>query len=129
MAILYNDSVAYDQSGFSYLGDLVLVVPGLDSSIVLSNVKIFYTENIDYSNNSTIGLITVDNKPFGVIEFQQIDENSYSTIQSVRILAVGSNSTISIDSGNLDNNSASTIESSYVSSTGSGTTITINSIN
>jgi hypothetical protein len=57
--MLYNENIAYNQPGSTYVGGLVIYVPELSSPIVLNNIIIFFGENVDNSNSTSIGIVTI----------------------------------------------------------------------
>lgn len=79
MSVLYDDSIDYNQGGISYIGSIAVTVPGLDSPIILSNIKVYFTERIDGSNLTTIGLVTINSAPLGLMNFEGVNQGEYTT--------------------------------------------------
>jgi hypothetical protein len=77
--MLYNDSISYDQPGVSFLGSVTISVPGLSLPILIGNINIFFSQEIDYSNNTSLGIVTVSYSPSGSISMQ----SSYQTSNAV----------------------------------------------
>lgn len=127
MSIIYNDSIDYNQTGISYVGDVIITVPGLSSQIILSDVKVYFTNYIDHSNLTTIGLVTVNSIPFGLMDFERIDQGSYTTVDA----SVHNPTTSGIISLETDFNQAEKLAEAnviYIVGPGSGTTVTVYSI-
>lgn len=71
--MLYNDSISYNQPGVSFLGNVTISIPGLSVPILIGQINVFFSKDIDYSNNTTLGIVTVSYAPSGVISL----ENAY----------------------------------------------------
>jgi hypothetical protein len=77
--MLYNDSISYNQPGVNFLGSVTISVPGLGLPIFIGEINIFFSEEIDYSNNTNLGVVTVSYGSSGAISV----EKSYQTTNAV----------------------------------------------
>jgi len=93
--MIYNEAITYDSPNVSYDGTLIIYADSLISPIVLNNVTIFYAANEDYSNLTTIGVLSIDISPQGVVSIEVLD-NDVSAISSAQVISVGVSGQISI---------------------------------
>jgi hypothetical protein len=90
--MLYDTSIIYNQPNYSYSGTLIIYAASLSSPIVLNNVNIHIGSELeDYSNYSTIAVLSIDVLPFGTVTIEVLDQDlsAFVTVQSINIL--GSN--------------------------------------
>ena len=92
----YNEIITYNQEGFTYIGTVVLKIQGISNPIVLNNINIVYIDNIDYSTTTTIGVISVDVGPTGVITISATNEQASALIQ-MSGLTIHSGTLISVE--------------------------------
>jgi hypothetical protein len=101
--MIYNEAITYNSPNVSYDGTLIIYASSLINPIVLNNITIFYTSSEDYSNLTTIGVLSIDINPQGVVSVEVLDKD-ISAISSAQVISIGVNGEISIISG--DNESA-----------------------
>lgn len=77
--MLYDDLISYNQPGVNFVGSVTISVPGIALPIFVGNINIFFSEQIDYSNNSNLGLVTVSYGASGSVSV----EKSYQTSNAV----------------------------------------------
>jgi hypothetical protein len=68
--MLYNDSIAYNQSGLSYYGSLIINIAGISNPIIIGNVNVIQISAEDYSNATTIAVMSIDYTSSGVMTIQ-----------------------------------------------------------
>lgn len=91
----YNGQISYDSQNYSYSGTLIIYAPSLASPIVLNNINIvFGGGEKDYSNYTTVALISIDVAPSGFITIEVADE-SIEALVSAQTVSIG-NGEISI---------------------------------
>jgi hypothetical protein len=90
--MLYNTSIGYSQPNYSYIGTLVIYAQSLSSPIILNNITILIGGQEDYSNYTTIALISMDISPSGIISVEVLNED---------IAAIVSAQSIAIQSGEI----------------------------
>ena len=73
----------------------LIYASSLINPIILNNITIFYTSNEDYSNLTTIGVLSIDINPQGIVSIQVLDED-VDAISSAQIISVGASGEISI---------------------------------
>lgn len=96
--MLYNDIISYNQSGVSYSGILQINVPGFLEPIIVNDITIYFVSKTDYSNATTIGLVSIDYVASGIIVIEAtaaqaeaisesslvaLSNSSYTTIESI----------------------------------------------
>lgn len=93
--MLYNDNFSYSQSGVSYQGTLYLNIDSISSPVILPNVSIYYAQDIDYSNVSTIGLVTIESMSNGIVTMQttQSQAQILAEVSTIYILSSSESST------------------------------------
>lgn len=93
--MLYNDTITYSQPNYSYLGTLVIYAPSLSSPIILNNIAILIGGQEDYSNYTTIAVVSMEINPSGYVTIEVLDED-VSALISVESIGINNNSEISI---------------------------------
>jgi len=85
--MIYNDTVFYEQSGVNYIGSLIIKVASLPAPIILNNIKISFAGTQDYSNKTTIAVLSIDVSPSGIITIETVEENlsALTSIEAVTI--------------------------------------------
>lgn len=71
--LLYNSNIGYSQPGVSYAGSLTISAPGFSSIISLQDIKIYFSNNVDNSNESQSSFITINYSSFGSMTFEATD--------------------------------------------------------
>jgi len=66
----YNDAIAYNQSGLSYYGSLIINIQGISNPIIIGNVNVIEISAEDYSNATTIAVMSIDYTSSGVMTIQ-----------------------------------------------------------
>jgi hypothetical protein len=80
--MLYNNSLSYNSSGILYTGSLLISVPGIYDPILINNITIIIDPVEDYSNNTTIGIVTYDISATGVMSFQTTESQAEAIVGS-----------------------------------------------
>lgn len=93
--MLYNDTISYNQPNYSYLGTLIIYAPSLSSPIILNNIAILIGGQEDYSNYTTIAVVSMEINPSGYVTIEVLDED-VSALISVESIGINNNSEISI---------------------------------
>jgi hypothetical protein len=83
--MIYNDLVAYDQPAVQYDGTVIVKIQGILNPIILNNIKINFSGNEDYSTGTTIGVISVDVSPVGIITIETNAREGAALIQATEI--------------------------------------------
>jgi hypothetical protein len=87
--MLYNANLTYNESGILYQGSLLISVSGISTPILISNITIIIDPIEDYSNNTTIGVVSYNVNPTGIISFQATDLQA-SAITSAEVITLNS---------------------------------------
>jgi len=94
--MLYNDTIEYNQPNYSYLGTLIIYAPSLSSPIILNNVNIqIGGGQEDYSNYTTIAIVSMDVSPAGIVTIEVLDQD-LSALVSVESMTILSDSEVYI---------------------------------
>jgi hypothetical protein len=107
--MLYNDLIDYNQSGIQYNGTIVLIIEGVSNPVILNDIKVNFGGKEDYSVASSIGVISIDLAPTGVITIQALGKEGAALIQASEI-TIHSGTIITIET--LGNESAGIIQTS-----------------
>lgn len=81
----YNDLIGYNQAAVQYDGTVILKIEGLSNPIILNNIKINFSGKEDYSTGTTIGVISVDISPSGIITIETSAREGAALIQANEI--------------------------------------------
>ena len=65
--MLYNQSLIYDQPAFSYSGTLIINIEGISNPITVNNIYVITLTSQNDSNQTTIGVTSIDYAPSGII--------------------------------------------------------------
>lgn len=68
--MLYNDFISYNQTNVTYNGTLILNVLGLNSPVIVNNATVLFSTVEDTSNFTTMGIISYDVDPYGLMTFE-----------------------------------------------------------
>lgn len=82
----YNDIISYNQPNVNYIGTLVINVPGISNPIIVHNVNIAVGVIEDLSNATTIGLVSYDLAPTGIVTIEANIEQAYALSNATSIL-------------------------------------------
>lgn len=93
--MLYNANINYDNPNHTYIGTLIIKAPSLINPIVLNNIIISYSLNEDYSNYTTIAVVSMDISPSGILTLEVLDSD-VSAISSAQVIGIGTSGEVSI---------------------------------
>jgi hypothetical protein len=106
----YNDSIAYNQSNLSYLGTLEIRVPTLSLPIILNDINIVLFGDVDYSNSTTVGLVTINSISTGYVVIEATEDQATAISQSSTIFLNSTSEITLLSSGS----STATVEASII---------------
>jgi len=92
----YNESIAYGQPGINYVGSLVIKIASIPLPIVLNNINIVFGGPADYSNKTTIAVISIDIAPSGLITIETVEDN-LSALTSIETVTIYEGNVIGLD--------------------------------
>lgn len=121
--MLYNENITYDQSGISYVGTIIINVFGLPSPIVISNINVAISTSQDYSNQTTVGVISYDIFSDGIITIQATETQASAIVQAIAAYDESSSGVISLELS--DHQANAVAATSTVSSTSANAEITL----
>lgn len=78
--MLYNDTVSYNQTNITYTGTVNINVPSILDTIVLGNITVVILTEPDFSNATTIGFVTYDFAPTGVLTIEATVEQAQALV-------------------------------------------------
>lgn len=93
--MLYNENILYNSEAVVYSGEIILNIEGVHSPIRIPQATVIFGTIEDYSNVTTIGLISIDTDPYGIMTFSTTDAQADAIIQAETII-VSPNSEVSI---------------------------------
>ena len=94
--MLYNEAIAYNQANTIYSGDLYIYVEGIENPIIVNNISFFYASNQDYSNLTTISVISIDVSPEGRVSIEAYADQVNSLL-ATSVMGITGEAEISID--------------------------------
>lgn len=94
--MIYNQPLSYGEPNFSYIGNLYIYVPGKSNPIIVSNVSVFYTLNQDYSNLTTISVLSVEIQNNAIITVIPEGED-YSALLTAEVIYITGENEIAVD--------------------------------
>jgi len=95
--MLYDQNIAYAQQNYSYTGTLVIYAPSLSSPIILNNINIqIGGGQEDYSNYTTIAVVSMDISPSGLVTIEVLDQD-LSALVAVESMSILSDSEVYIE--------------------------------
>jgi len=94
--MLYNESIAYNQANTTYNGDLYIYVAGIENPIIVNNISFFFVSNQDYSNLTTISVISIDVSPEGIISIEA-NADQVQALLATSVIGITGEAEISID--------------------------------
>jgi hypothetical protein len=94
--MLYDTSLGYNQPGVSYIGSLVIKVASIPLPIILNNIKISFAGAEDYSNRTTIAVLSIDVSDIGIITIETVQEN-LSALTSIEAVTIHTGNIVSLN--------------------------------
>jgi len=82
--MLYNDSITYSQSNINYFGSLVINIVGISNPITIGNINVIQVTGEDYSNYTTIGVMSIDFTSSGIMTIQVDSSQEAAVYQAVQ---------------------------------------------
>lgn len=95
--MLYNDSLIYNQTNITYSGTVNINVPSIINTIILSNVTVVILTEPDFSNATTIGVVTYDFAPTGILTIEATAEQAEALVAAEIIYINSASGEISIE--------------------------------
>ena len=83
--MLYNSPITYNQASVFYAGAVSILAPSLTSPILINNITLLVFADEDYTNQTTIGIITLNYAPSGILEIQVLDEDVQAFFEVDRV--------------------------------------------
>ena len=77
---MYNMGIAYSQNNATYSGTIIIYAPSLNNPIILNNISITSVNQLNYSNYTTIAVLSIDTSPDGTITVSVIDQTASALI-------------------------------------------------
>ena len=83
--MLYNDIITYNHNNITYSGILYINVIGISSPIVVNNITVVVSTEADYSNATTMGVVTYDISPSGIITIEATSDQAAAITEASTI--------------------------------------------
>lgn len=71
---MYNMGIAYNQNNATYSGTVIIYAPSLENPIILNNISILNSNQLNLSNYTTVAVLSIDTAPDGIITVSVVDE-------------------------------------------------------
>lgn len=94
--MLYNQDAVYNQSSISYIGTIIINVASLNNPIILSNVFVAVNTVEDYSNATTVAVLSYDIMPEGILVIQATESQASAIVQIASQTSVSSTAEITL---------------------------------
>ena len=72
--------IAYSENNATYSGTIIIYAPSLNNPIILNNISITSVNQLNYSNYTTIAVLSIDTAPDGTITVSVIDQTASALI-------------------------------------------------
>jgi hypothetical protein len=95
--MLYNDLINYNQTNITYVGVVQINVAGISNPIILSNITVAIATEPDYSNATTIGFVTYDFAPTGILTIESSQEVAEALVGAEMIYINSASGEVSIE--------------------------------
>jgi hypothetical protein len=79
--MLYNENISYSQPGLTYIGTIVINVVSLNNPIILSNIFVTVNSTEDYSNATTVAVLSYDIMPEGILVIEATESQASAIVQ------------------------------------------------
>lgn len=89
--MFYGSPIAYNEQGYSYTGTLYIYVPGNSNPIVVPNVSVFYAVTEDYSNLTTISVLSIEFEGDAIITVIPENEDYTALLTAEVVYLTGEN--------------------------------------
>jgi len=94
--MLYNDTIEYNQPSANYIGSIVIKIASIPLPIILNNINIVFGGSVDYSNKTTIAVLSIDVAPSGIITIETVEDN-LSALTSIETVTIYEGNVIGLD--------------------------------
>ena len=121
--MLYNENISYNQPGLSYIGTVIINVLGISNPIIISNLNVAVSISQDYSNATTVAVISYDIYSEGILTIQATESQANAIIQVLASYDEGASGAISLEA--IGNQTSATSVASTVSLSSGTAEITI----
>lgn len=109
----YNDSLKYNEPSVSYIGSIQINIIGISDPIIVNSVAIYFAENPDYQNSTTLGIVTIDSISSSEMSITATQEQAFA-IADATVIYVTPTASTSYEI--INGQSVSTAEISIISS-------------
>jgi hypothetical protein len=81
--MLYNQNISYNQQGLTYIGTVIINILGISNPIIISNLNVAVSTSQDYSNATTIAVISYDIMPDGILVVEATESQASAIVEIV----------------------------------------------
>jgi len=89
--MLYGSPIVYNQNNYSYSGNLYIYVPGNSNPIIVPEVSFFFAFNEDFSNLTTISVISIEIEGDSIITVIPENEDYTALLTAEVVYITGEN--------------------------------------
>lgn len=82
--MLYNENIGYNDPSVTYIGTVYISVPGISNPIVIGNLTVVFPSltSQDYSNATTIGFISYEFSPSGILTIEATQDQAQALVEA-----------------------------------------------
>ena len=121
--MLYNQNISYNQQGLTYIGTVIINILGISNPIIISNLNVAVSTSQDYSNATTVAVISYDIYSEGILTIQATESQANAIVQVLASYDEGASGAISLEA--IGNQPRATSVASTVSLSSGTAEITI----
>lgn len=96
--MFYNENITYNRTQVTYSGVVRINIFGISNPIVLNNITIIVAAKEDFSNATTVGFVTFDYVPGGIVTIESTQTQAEALISANTIYIDSASGEVSIQS-------------------------------
>lgn len=78
----YNVNLSYNYPNVTYNGVLVLNISSVISPVIINNATVIFSTTEDNSNYTTMGIISYDIDPYGIMTFEVTQDQANAIVNA-----------------------------------------------
>lgn len=96
--MFYNENITYNRTQVTYSGVVRINVFGISNPIILNNITVVISVDEDFSTATTIGYVTFDYVPNGIITIEATQDQAEALVAASTIYINSNSGEVSIES-------------------------------
>lgn len=81
--MLYNENILYNQPQITYTGTVIVNIIGIENPIILSNLTVIVSLYEDYSNATTLAIISYDILENGILTIEATQSQASALVEAI----------------------------------------------